>query len=43
LRSLHVTCGDSECTRPAGDMPDAPGTIFTIRRGKVAQIEIFYG
>jgi len=23
-------------------MPDAPGTIFTMRHGKVAEIDIFY-
>jgi hypothetical protein len=43
LRALHVTCGDGECSRAAGPMPDAPGTVFTTRRGKVVQIDIFYG
>jgi hypothetical protein len=42
LRTLHVTCGDRECSRLAGPMPDAPGTVFTLRRGKVARIDIFY-
>jgi len=23
-------------------MPDAPGTVFTMRNGKVAEIDIFY-
>jgi hypothetical protein len=43
LRALHVTCGERECSRAAGRMPDAPGTVFTMRHGKVAQIDIFYG
>ena len=43
LRALHVTCGDGECSRAGGRMPDAPGTVFTMRHGKVAQIDIFYG
>jgi hypothetical protein len=43
LRALHVTCGDRECSRASGRMPDAPGTVFTMRHGKVAQIDIFYG
>src|SRR5204863_911740 len=42
LRALHVICGDGECSRAGGRMPDAPGTVFTMRHGKVAQIEIFY-
>jgi hypothetical protein len=42
LRALHVTCGDVECSRAAGRMPDAPGTVFSMRHGKVAQIDIFY-
>ena len=41
LRSVHVACGDGTCSRAAGRMPDAPGTVFTMRRGKVVQIEIF--
>ncbi len=28
--------------RPTRPMPDAPGTIFTMRHGKVAEIDIFY-
>jgi hypothetical protein len=43
LRALHVTCGDGECSRAAGRMPDAPGTVFTMRHGTVVQIDIFYG
>ena len=42
LRALHVTCGAGECSRPAGRMPDAPGTVFTMRHGKVVQIDVFY-
>lgn len=42
LRALHVTCGDGECSRAAGKMPDAPGTVFTVRHGEVVRIDIFY-
>ena len=42
LRALHVTCGDGQCSRAAGRMPDGPGTVFTMRHGKVVQIDIFY-
>ena len=42
LRALEVTCRDGECSRAAGRMPDAPGTIFTMRHGKVVQIDVFY-
>lgn|ERR671935_1308160 len=42
LRALHVTCRDGECSRAAGQMPDAPGTVFTMRHGKVVRIDIFY-
>ena len=42
LRALHVTCGDVQCSRAAGRMPDAPGTVFTMRHGRIAQIDIFY-
>ena len=41
LRALHVTCTDGKCSRAASHMPDAPGTVFTMRHGKVAQIDIF--
>jgi hypothetical protein len=42
LRALHVTCRNGQCWRAAGRMPDAPRTVFTMRHGKVAQIEVFY-
>jgi len=42
LRALHVACSSGECSRKAGRMPDAPGTVFTMRHGKVAQIDVFY-
>jgi hypothetical protein len=42
LRALHATCGDGECSLAAGRMPDAPGTVFTMRSGKVAEIDIFH-
>jgi hypothetical protein len=42
LRSLHVACGDGKCSRVAGRMPDAPGTVFTMRQSKVVQIDIFH-
>ncbi len=42
LRALHATCADGECSLVAGRMPDAPGTLFTMRNGKVAEIDIFY-
>jgi hypothetical protein len=41
LRALHVPCSDTTCSRAAGPMPDAPGTVFTMRHGKVARIDIF--
>ena len=41
LRALHVACpGDGDCSRAAGRMPDAPGTVFTMRHGKVVQIDV---
>jgi len=43
LRALHWTCGvEGQCGRAAGRMPDAPGTVFIMRHGKIAQIDIFY-
>jgi hypothetical protein len=42
LRALGVTCGNGECSRAAGPMPDAPGTVFTMRHGRVVKIAIFY-
>ena len=43
LRALHVSCRNGECSRTAGRLPDAPGTLFKMRAGKVAQIDILYG
>jgi hypothetical protein len=40
LRPLYVTCSNGDCFLQAGPMPDAIGTIFTIRHGKVAEIEV---
>jgi hypothetical protein len=42
LRVLRVACSDGKCSRGAGRRPDAPGTVFTMRRGKVSQVDIFY-
>jgi len=42
LRALRVSCRDGQCWRMAGRMPDAPGTGFTMRHGKVAQIDVSY-
>jgi hypothetical protein len=45
LRRLHVTCSDGECglaARPEPP-PDAPGTAFTMHRGKVVKINVFLG
>jgi hypothetical protein len=43
LRALHFACPrDGDCSRAADRMPDAPGTVFTMRHGKVAQIDVFY-
>lgn len=43
LRALHVACGYGDCSLAAGPMPDASGTVFTMRHGKVAQIDVFSG
>jgi hypothetical protein len=43
LRALHATCREAECSLAAGHLPDAPGTLFRMRHGKVAEIDIFYG
>jgi hypothetical protein len=40
LRPLYVTCTKRDCFLQAGPMPDAVGTSFTIRHGKVAEIEV---
>jgi hypothetical protein len=42
MRALHFACGGGTCSRAAGPMPDAPGTVLTMRHGKVAKIDIFY-
>jgi hypothetical protein len=42
VRTLHFACGDGSCSRAAGPMPDAPGTIFMMQHGKVVEVEIFY-
>lgn len=45
LRPLHVTCGGGGCDLAARPEPppDAPGTAFTMHRGKVVRIDVFYG
>ena len=43
LNALQVSCREGECYRQAGRPPDPPGTVFRMRNGKVAQIDIFYG
>jgi hypothetical protein len=40
LRSLYVTCTKWGCGLMAGPMPDAVGTIFTMRHGKVVEITV---
>lgn len=41
LRPLYVSCvGKSECHLLAGPWPDALASVFTIRGGKVAEIDI---
>jgi len=42
LAPLHVACLGNECSLAAGSKPDSPGTVFTLRSGKVARIDIFY-
>jgi hypothetical protein len=42
LRALHVACSDGRCGLAAGRGPDAPGTVFTLRHGKVAKIQVSY-
>jgi hypothetical protein len=39
---IHVGSSRAHVRRAAGPMPDAPGTVLTMRRGKVAKIDIFY-
>ena len=38
LRPLYVTCTKGDCSLLAGPMPDAVGTMFTMRHGKVVEI-----
>jgi len=40
LGPLYVTCGGLECALQAGPMPDAQGTIFTMRHGRVAEMTV---
>jgi hypothetical protein len=41
LRPLYVSCASkTECWLQAGPMPDAVGTTFTLRHGRVVDIEI---
>jgi hypothetical protein len=42
LRALHVSCSDGRCGVAAATGPDAPGTGFTMRHGKVVQIDVSY-
>jgi hypothetical protein len=40
LRRLYVTCTQGDCSLQAGPMPDAVGSVFTMRHGKVVDIII---
>jgi len=40
LRRLYVSCRGNECSLLAGPMPDAVGTSFTLRHGKVVEITV---
>ena len=40
LRRLYVTCREQYCGLMAGPMPDAVGTSFTMRHGKVVEITV---
>ena len=42
VRALHFPCASGTCSRASGQMPDAPGSIFTMRNGKVVEINIGY-
>ncbi len=42
LRALHVSCIPGQCSRHAARETDSNGTIFTMRSGKVAEIEVGY-
>jgi hypothetical protein len=40
LRPLYVSCESSQCWLRAGPTPDPVGTVFTVRHGKVVEIEV---
>lgn len=40
LRPLYVTCHKEDCSLMAGPMPDAVGTDFTMRHGRVVEIAV---
>lgn len=42
LRALGIPCGAATCSQAAGRMPDAPGTVLSLRHGHVVRINIFY-
>jgi hypothetical protein len=42
LRVLNVSCSGGKCGLAAKQGPDAPGTGFTVRHGKVVQIDVSY-
>jgi hypothetical protein len=43
LGDLHLTCSNGICGRAASQMPDAQGTEFTMRNGRVVEIVVSYG
>jgi hypothetical protein len=43
LKQLYAGCSRDQCGLQAGWMPDAVGTTFTLRRGKVAEIFVSIG
>jgi hypothetical protein len=43
LLDLHLTCSNGICGRAASQMPDAQGTAFTMRHGRVVEIVVSYG
>jgi hypothetical protein len=40
LRALYASCSPTDCWLQSGPMPDAAGTHFTLRHGRVASIEV---
>lgn len=40
LRPLYVTCSQEDCSLLAGPMPDAVGTVFKMRHGRVVEIAV---